>query len=428
MDEPPHVFAHYKWMKSVIDAVARKFCYDEYDLPLLEPFELFSTNATSGIFADQSYHFIDRANRRLILRPELTHSLARMVSAVSQELPKPLRWYSSPKCYRYERPQKGRFREFRQINFDLLGANGLWFDLEILDLIIEIMRAFGVDKKSFCIEINHRGFLSALLLQKGFDKEEQQHFYKLVDKRKKLSDEVFWKESAKIFSEKKQRFLKNYLTLESPLEVFETCEVGKDFLEKHFEAKDFLDFYNHLVSLKKINSPFFEAVSFSPTTVRGLDYYTGLVFEVFSKEETIRRSLFGGGRYDDLTKLFSNEKIEGVGFGMGVSIFMSFLQVLGLLKPEKILEKDSYFVAALEDDYLIAAREVSRWIRQEKKVGVDFSASCVSVRKALKKAEQQKRRFVVLIGENEIAHKQFVIKDLKTGEEKTQLFDYKPLE
>ena len=248
--------------------VAEKFEYVEYGASILEPAELYKGKTSEEIGNDQTFSFTDRGGREVILRPEMTPTLARMIAAERKSLKFPLRWFSIPNVFRYERPQRGRRREHWQLNCDLLGIPGIEADVEIISLAHAILRAFGAEEKDFEIRINSRK-----ALPKGVSMET----IRKIDKGEEVG-----------------------------IEVRETDEIRSvlDLLEK-----------------KGIKN-----ARFNQKIVRGFDYYTGIVFEVFDTNPDNPRSLFGGGRYDNLLEIFDVDPIPAVGFGMGDITLRDFLE------------------------------------------------------------------------------------------------------
>ncbi len=247
---------------------AERLGYAEYSASILEPAELYKGKTSEEIVNDQTFSFTDRGGREVILRPEMTPTLARMVAAQRKSLKFPLRWFSIPNVFRYERPQRGRRREHWQLNCDLLGIAGIEADVEIISLAHAIMKAFGAENKDFEIRINSRK-----ALPEGVSMET----IRKIDKGEEIG-----------------------------IEVHETDEIRSvlDLLEK-----------------KAIKN-----ARFDPKIVRGFDYYTGIVFEVFDTNPDNPRSLFGGGRYDNLLEIFDVDPIPAVGFGMGDITLKDFLE------------------------------------------------------------------------------------------------------
>ncbi len=276
------------WRKTV-----EKAGYAEYSSSILEYAELYRRKGSDEIVNDQMYLFRDKGDREVALRPEMTPSLARMVAAKRRELQRefPLRWFTIANCFRYERPQRGRRREHWQLNCDLMGIAGTEADVEIIKLAYDLMKAFGAKEQDFQIKINNRAHSEKEISGLLKDPLTLPEAMRLIDKKNKITDEEFTAEWTK-FSNKEF--------------VLSASNGPTDVLEA-------------------LTSAGITNVIYEPTLVRGFDYYTGMVFEVFDTHEENRRSLFGGGRYDNLMELFDAEPVPTVGFGMGDVTLRDFL-------------------------------------------------------------------------------------------------------
>ena len=402
LDDFPENMAQYRWMREKIDNVAASYHYLEYDAPLLEPLDIFASKSSEELIKKQSYTFTDKGERQVILRPEITPSLARMAARMLKEKPKPFRWYSLPKCYRYERPQKGRLREFRQLNVDLIGDDSVLSDLEMMSFILELMRRFEVPKEAFEIKVNHRGVVSALLEERRFGDGEKKMFLQLIDRKEKLPPEIFSKQVKEAFSsQEKAAFLHDFLSINDPWLLFRDKKNAP------------LSRFKHFLKLSE-ETELKDTVVFVPSVVRGLDYYTGLVFEVFAKKGDFKRALFGGGRYDHLTALYSKEAVSGIGFGMGIYIFSLFLEQLSLLKVEK-KNDPTCLVGIFSEDLYPLAHRVAGKLRATGYV-VETALISGGVKKFFQKAEIRATKNLVVLGENELKKNGFELKRLEDGE------------
>ena len=283
---------------SVWRKVAEGFGYQEYAASLLEPAELYRTKGSEEIVNEQMFTFTDRGGREVALRPEMTPSLARMIAARRKSLKFPLRWYTIANCFRYERPQRGRKREHWQLNADVMGVAGIEAEVEIISLAHAVMKAFEAKNEDFEIRINSRKLLQEVYRPILKNEEQFPELLRLLDKREKISEEEYekkWKEQfTGPFREMKLHESKNLTILMRSLK------------EKGIETR------------------------FDPYLARGFDYYTDTVFEVFDTHPDNRRSLFGGGRYDNLLEMFGAEPIPTVGFGMGDVTIRDFLETHNL--------------------------------------------------------------------------------------------------
>ena len=275
---------------SVWRTEAEKSGYEEYSASILEYADLYRSKGSDEIVNDQMYVFKDKGDREVALRPEMTPSLARMIAAKRKGLKFPLRWFSIPNVFRYERPQRGRRREHWQLNCDLMGIAGIEADVEIISLAHSIMKVFGAKDEDFVIKVGSRANLTRWLMEFNVPTEKHREVLMLIDKKGKMPED-----------ERKQKLK----------------ELGADFeMSKSPVIKELLE------RLKNKN---IQNVIFDPDVVRGFEYYTGMVFEVFDTNPENRRSLFGGGRYDNLLEMFGVEPVPTVGFGMGDVTIKDFL-------------------------------------------------------------------------------------------------------
>ena len=302
----PEDFARLSGVFDRIRGVLGLWGYEEYNASPLERSELYESKGNEEIIREQTYSFEDRGGRRVTLRPEMTPSLARMVAAKRREIPSPLRWFSIGNRFRYERPQKGRLREFFQADVDLVGLPKGEADVEILALASAILQDFGATEKDFVMRVNSRALLSAACASAGFSSEESiRHYWRLLDKKAKMTKEEF---SATRGPAK-----------EDPLAIIEE---GTDTEVK--KEKDAL-----AAMLATLKERGVENAVFDPEIVRGFDYYTGMIFEIFDTNPANPRSLFGGGRYDGLASLFGGAPIPAVGFAIGDVTLADFLATHG---------------------------------------------------------------------------------------------------
>lgn len=287
--------------------------YEEYAASPIERSELYENKTSEEIVKEQTYTFEDRGGRRVTLRPEMTPTLARMVAGKRRELPFPLRWYSIPNVFRYERPQRGRLREHYQLNVDLLGLPSGEADVEIVNIASSLLRAFGASPEDFSIRINSRELLNAACAAVGLSGDAAKSYLRLLDRKGRMSKEEFEERARE-------------LTEGDPLALIK---------KQGPEVRDAFDSLQSIID--SLNARGVTNVVFDPTLARGFDYYTGLIFEVFDESPENNRSLFGGGRYDGLVAAFGGEPIPAVGFGMGDVTLLDFLATHSLVpKPRTV--------------------------------------------------------------------------------------------
>ena len=312
------------WFFGVIRNVLENAAFDEYNGPMLESLDLYAAKSGEEIANKQTYNFMDRGDRHLAIRPEMTPTVARMVAARMGELTFPLKWFSIPNMYRYEATQRGRLREFWQVNVDIFGCDTYEADLECIVSAISIMRAFGADETMFTVRINNRRFFNDVISAiAGTDAEGSRKVSKVIDRKNKVPRNVYENDLKALGLSDEQIARIDALYTMSVEEATAICpdSVGSGELRQLFDM------------LKKIGLERFCVFDFG--IIRGLDYYTGTVFEVFDNAPENNRAMFGGGRYDNLVGLFvKNAKISGVGYGMGDVTLENFLYTHSLVPAQ----------------------------------------------------------------------------------------------
>jgi histidyl-tRNA synthetase len=387
--------------------VAESFGYNEYGASVLEPAELYRAKSGEEIVNEQTYTFTDRGDRQVTLRPEMTPTVARMVAAKKQELAFPLRWYSIPNLFRYEKPQRGRGREHWQLNVDIFGVAGTEAEIEIISMSSQLMRDFGLKDADFEIRLNSRKIINYILNDlMSLDEETSYKICKLIDKKQKISKQDFDLSIEEIIPGKATEFL-TLINSKNFEEFVAKLPKSQEVIEKIEEVREVM---SRLEKLGITNTVF------DQTLMRGFDYYTGIVFEVFDKNPENARSVFGGGRYDDLLSIFGGEKVPAVGFGMGDMVIQNILETYKILpayKPEAEL-----YICVMKKDYYEYAQEIAQKLREDGvKVAIDFSGRKIGDQ--IKTADKQKIPNIICIGEDEMKSGQFKVKNLQSGEEKS---------
>ncbi|MHA1491780.1 MAG: histidine--tRNA ligase [Promethearchaeota archaeon] len=402
---------------TIVEEIADLYCYEEIEAPLLEPIEIFAAKSSNELVNEQSFIVEKKKGEKLILMPELTPSLARMIAKKSQEIKKPIRWFSNPTCYRYERPQKGRRRSFKQINFDILGQNNLYAELEIFNIVIDILTSFGATNDQFQIYYNNRRFIDVICEYiLNVSRDQMPLVYKILDKSDKMEEKEF--EKYVIDSFQNEFIVQGILKLKDANTIEKLLQKFDDIPEKLYDAIG----YKELVNLESLikEAGLSDYCSFSSSVVRGLDYYTGIVFEVYDTGMENRRAIFGGGRYDDLLSLFSDEPLSGIGFGMGVLMLTLFLKTYDLI-PEDLLEKDysdTIYIASINDKVAPYAIEIARIVREESfPCIVDYRFK--NLKNQLSKANELGVQISLIIGPKEMEQRKITVKNMSTEEQKT---------
>lgn len=386
------------WKKTV-----QAFGYQEYGAPLLEPLEVYTAKSGDELANEQTYAFRDRGDREIAIRPEMTPSISRMVAARRQELAYPARLFSIANFMRYERPQRGREREFWQLNLDMFGDDSIAADAEILQLADTILQSFGADGSMYEIRLNDRRLINQLT--QGYlelNEDQSRALVRLIDRKNKLPAEVFGKSVEDLLGIERAKKLAQVLAArefdELPAELAES-EAAREV--------------NELLCL--VRELGVEAIRFDITLMRGLEYYTGTVFEVFDTDPENNRSLFGGGRYDGLVGLFGVEPVSAVGFAPGLTTTELFLRSHNLL-PDLKLGVDIY-LASIGD----TAKETLRYAQSLRANGlrVEVDTSGRKTDKLFRAAEKKGANEIVFVGSNEVASGVYTAKNLTTGETRT---------
>jgi len=379
--------------------VTERFGYTEYNASVLEPAELYKAKTGEEIVNEQTYTFTDRGEREVTLRPEMTPTVARMVAQKQNELTFPLRWYSIPNLFRYEKPQRGRLREHWQLNVDIFGVNSNDADIEIITIAYQIMRGFRAEDKDFVVKVNNRKIIKALYERFGLNEETSYKVSKIIDKKNKISGDGFKDAIEELVGKKAPEFIK----------LLESNEKLLDFIGKDSENT------KELVSLiEQLQSGGVTNVIFDPTLMRGFDYYTDMVFEVFDLDPDNNRSVFGGGRYNDLLDIFGAPKIPAVGFGAGDVTMQDFLLTHNLMP--KYQNSVDLYICTTETKYIKDANVLANNLR-EKYLNVVVDLSFKKLGDQVKIANKQNVPFVICIGENEVKSGLYGVKNMDTGEE-----------
>ena len=403
------------WYFGRLAEVCESFGFERVDAPLIEPIELYMAKTSEEIVNQQIYSFEDRSGRKVAIRPEMTPSVSRMIASKLRELPKPIRWYSFPNLWRYERPGKGRLREHWQLNADIFASQDLFIaDYEILQLALNILTSFGATREDFILKVNHRGILTYFLEHiLKIEKNQQLTVARIIDKREKITESDFKKMLAENgVSASDILMLENYLEINT-----------EQFLKEKIIPEGLMNcqgFY-HLKELFQILDElgYSECIEYSPSVVRGFDYYTGMIFEVFDRDVQNSRSLFGGGRYDDLIFQFGKDSCNAVGFGMGDVTFQNFLENHALLK--KPGRKPQIYLTLFENKANLEKTFKMAQTLRLKGFKVEMSLGTARLKKQLEEANQKQIPFVIFQGEEESRDRMVAVRNMQTGnQEKVQ--------
>jgi histidyl-tRNA synthetase len=392
----PEEMAVRTWLYRQIRQVSESFGYQEYEGPFLEKIDLYAAKSGEELVKEQSYVFPDRDNNLITLRPELTPTLARMVAQRQNELAYPLRWWSFGPFWRYEKPQKGRTREFFQWNIDMIGPDSPEADAELVAISATLFKKVGLGSDQVCIFVNDRRLMDREMAGLGVPAEKRGEVFRLIDKRDKLSAQA-WADYAHEMGLTDEQLQKLIALLEDK----EAWQRSPE-LVRFFQAIDALGVRDY--------------VRYETGVIRGLQYYTGTVFEAF--EITGQgRAVFGGGRYDNLVGDVGGQPVSAVGFAMGDVMLSIVLKDHGLL-PELAVNPARVLVTVFDESRLANSLRLTTQLRA---AGIPAASypEAAKLQKQMKYADRVGFRCVVLAGPDEEARGEVTVKDLKTGEQVT---------
>jgi len=390
-----HIFS--VWRKTL-----QSFGYDEYTASILEPSELYESKTSEEIVNEQTYSFIDRGERRVTLRPEMTPTVTRMVAARKHELAFPLRLFSIPNLFRYERPQKGRLREHFQLNADLFGETGKNGDIEMIQIASAVMKNLGVKESDFEIRISSRKLINAVMTEwYELDEQGSNKLMKLIDRKAKMTPEDFESKAREIVGDAFE-----FLSFDDKSDAYDEAMA----LLPIKEAKEELD-----LIISELKDRGVSNVVFDNELIRGFDYYTGTIFEVFDKHPENNRSLAGGGRYDELFSLFGNDKVPTVGFGMGDATIIEALTNYDLIPKAVSRSTTDVSLLCIDEESAMHAEKIASALRSSG-VNVSINTSFKKIGDQIKHAERTGIPYIIAIGENEIKSNEYTLKNIETGD------------
>jgi histidyl-tRNA synthetase len=390
----PENMAFRQWLYSTIREVSEAYGYQEYEAPLIERLELYAAKSGEELVNEQAFVFDDKGGDRIALRPELTPSLARMMAMRSKSLPKPIRWWSYGPFWRYEKPQRGRSREFFQWNIDLLGVDSPQADAELIAVIATFFEKVSLSPENVKILVNNRRLADSQLFSIDVQPDQRLGVYRLIDRKDKLSEQA-WQEYALDLGLTQEKFY----ALSRILENNAAWEQSEELVAL-FEAIQSLGIS--------------EYVSYDPTIIRGLDYYTGTVFEAKAEGE---RSILGGGRYDDLVADVGGDPLPGVGFAMGDVVIQLVLEDFDLV-PDLRTNPSEILVTLFDQELLSPSLSIAAELRYAG-YKVEWYPEPDRLPKQLRYADRQGIPIVVIMGPDEEKNNMVSIKDLRSGEQQS---------
>lgn len=391
--------------------MAERYGYEEYGAPTLEPLEVYTAKSGQELASEQTYTFTDRGDRTVAIRPEMTPSISRMIAARRQEMAYPARLFSIANFMRYERPQRGREREFWQLNADIFGAEGVLAEAEIITMGWRLMKSFAATEDMFIIRINNRKLINHMMSDYlALDAVQSQLMIRLFDRKEKITHEDFRDQAIDIFgNQSAPAGLAKIAALLSAKSISELPDVIR-------ETEEVAEVQKLFTELERVG---ITNAIFDITLMRGFDYYTGTVFEFFDTHPDNRRAMFGGGRYDGLVGLFGAEPISAVGFAPGATMTELFLRSHDLLP--KLPSTTEVYIVVL-DGARDGAMKLADALREE---GVNTEADITGRKldKQLKTAIKKDIPFIVFVGEEEIKKEVYPFKDTAKAEEQKMSFE-----
>ena len=393
-DYYPEVMAIRSWLYDSAKKVSNSFGYQEYEGPLIETIELYAAKSGEELVKEQSFVFEDRGGNLITLRPELTPTLARMVAQRQNQLVYPLRWWSFGPFWRYERPQQGRTREFFQWNIDLIGPDTPAADAELVAIVAAFFKQVGLSPADAQIMVNNRQLMESELIALGIARGQLKEVFRLIDRKAKMEPSKWEAYATELGLESEQiDELKNLL---ADNELWRRSAALEDF----FPAIDALGVSKY--------------VRFAPYIIRGLDYYTGTVFEAQAIKGDVTRSILGGGRYDNLLQDVGGEKLPAVGFAMGDLVISLVLEDLGLIPEDIKSPSASVLVTVFDEGSMQESLRLSDELRQTG-LKVNCYPQADKLSKQLKFADRIGIKIAVMLGPEEIKQDMVTFKELSSG-------------
>lgn len=381
----------HRWLYKNIQTVSEKFGYQEYEGPYLERIDLYAAKSGEELVKEQAFVLTDRGGELLTLRPELTPSLARMVAQKQGSLSYPLRWWAFGPFWRYEKPQKGRSREFFQWNIDMIGINSAEADCELLLIVVALFEQLGFKPDQVVLKINDRKLMDEVLLENGVSAEQKKDVFRWIDRSDKMNKEA-------------------WMGYGSELGIAEQSLAG---LEKALNDQDLWKRSEYLAKifnyLSQLNKEAF--VQFDAHIIRGLDYYTGVVFE--AKDLDGGRALLGGGHYDNLVEDVGGDALPGVGFAMGDVMMIVTLEKYGLI-PTSDANDASVLVTVFDESSFASSMQLAQLLREGGLPAILYPVAA-KLPKQFKFADKLGTRYVIVQGPDEIQNNSVNLKDLRNG-------------
>ncbi len=408
-DWQPEEFAKRNYIFKTFRKVSKNYGFEEYLTPILENIEIYKAKSGEDVGGKELMTCVDRAGRELAIRPEMTPSVTRMVTKTYKSDVKPIKLFSIANFVRNQKPQRGRNREFWQLNYDIFGSNSLNADLEILKMALDIMLEFNPPKNSFVLYLNNRKLIDEILIKRvAVDESVKTEVVRILDKNEKLSTEEFQKRLSKLGLK-----TENIDKLKKFAESKDQEELKQNFanIEETPGFKETVELYDKLTELG-----YADWIEFNPSIIRGFDYYDGMVFEVFDKNPNNTRSLFGGGRYNGLAGIFGEKPFPAVGCAPGGETLKLFLEEWELYPNFK--STTEVLVTVFNENLRVNSMKFADTLRKND-INTEIYLEEDKLSKQFSYANQKDIPYVVIIGPDEAEKELITIKNFKTGEENT---------
>lgn len=410
-------------IRSYIFNTWRKVCqsygFEEYLTPIVENSGIYRAKSGEDVGGKELVSFTDPGGRDLSIRPEMTPSVTRLITKIYNETPKPIKFFSIANFMRNEKPQKGRNREFWQLNVDTFGSDSLSADIEIMQLSLDLMLEFKAPRESFSLGISNRKLIEGVLKIVGADElklESKLMLVRTLDKWNKLSVKDIEERLTKLNIRKSDiKIISTFMSTSNIDELLSKIPqlVGNKGLEEVGEAINILN-----------NRGYNGLFKFDPSIIRGFDYYDGLVFEMHDNSEENKRSLFGGGRYNGLAELFGFKNFPAVGIAPGDETMKIFLETWDLLGPAYNSKKVIYYLPLLDDGLSLEINRLAISLRKNNK-NILLGLQKQKINKALEFANKKKIEKIIILGGDEYQKGIYKVKDMTTGKEKIEKINKK---
>ena len=404
----PETMAVRNWLTDIWRRVSIRHGFEEYDGPIFEYLDLYTAKSGQGI-VEELFHFTDRGDRELAVRPEITPTLARMVNARANTLPRPIKWFSVPRLCRAEKPQRGRLREFFQWNLDILGADDLLADAECILAAIDCLREVGLTADDVVVKINDRRFIGAIFHALAIPVDRHDAAYAAIDKAAKIPLEAVEEIWSAAIPTIPFNHIKPLLAIDSRQAL---AASGWPVLT-HAAVADALATLDELFAILQ-NFGVADFCRFDARIVRGLAYYTGPVYEAFDRRQTLR-AILGGGRYDNLLAILGGPKLSGTGMGMGDPVLLELLAERNKI-PAFARAVDLFLIDADESLFPMIL-QVAATLRAQGH-SVEFNYKRQPVARHFKAAAARGAGRCAVFGQETRSSRQVTVKDMNTGHQK----------